>query len=83
MIHGRSDGGYIGYIYTLPKSVLVNFYGVKMTSKRQLNMNIKVLYLHKKAFIPPKQISGYAPRMIKSCYVQNHDSLMHLVERTV
>jgi len=31
-----------------------------MTSERLLHMSIEVLYLPKK-FIPPKQISGYAP----------------------
>ena len=31
-----------------------------MTSERLLDMSIKVLYLPK-IFIPPKQISGYAP----------------------
>jgi len=42
------------------KSVQVDFLWGKMTSKRLLNMCIK-FYTSPKNFIPPKQISGYAP----------------------
>ena len=52
---GRSDGGYIG-IYTPKVSPSKLFMGVKMTSERLFNS-----FIPPKTFIPPKQISGYAP----------------------
>jgi len=57
---GVATGVYGYIIYIPPKSVQVDFYVVKMTSKRLLNMSIK-FYTSPKNFIPPKQISGYAP----------------------
>jgi len=66
LVAGRSDGvglytqgTYINSLlfiypaYTLPKSVQVNFYGIKMTLERLLNMSIKVLYFPN-LFIPPQ-----------------------------
>jgi len=61
---GRSDWGI--WVYIPPKSVQVNFLWGKMTLERLLNMSIKVLYLPKN-FIPPKQISGYAPNVSLLC----------------
>ena len=62
---GRSDGGYIG-IYTLPKPGQVNFLWGKIWRQNGYltysTMSIKVfLYLPKKFYTSPKQISGYAP----------------------
>jgi len=59
---GRSDGGISGYIP--PKSAQVNF----LRGKNDVKTAIQQLYTPSKIFIPPKQISGYAPelRMIRN-----------------
>ena len=54
LFRGVATGVYIG-IYT-PKSTQVNFLWGKMTSERLFN-----------TFIPPKQISGYAPETVDPC----------------
>jgi len=51
---GRSDRGISGYIP--PKSAQVNF----LWGKNDIRMAIQQFYTPKN-FIPPKQISGYAP----------------------
>ena len=60
-IRGVATWGYMG-IYT-PKISPSKLYWVKMTSERLLNMSIK-FYTSPKKFIPPKQISGYAPESV-------------------
>jgi len=65
-VQGRSDGGYMG-IHNPPKSVQVNF----LWGKNDVRTAIEQFYTPQKTFIPPKQISGYAPGSVKErkcCY---------------
>jgi len=60
MVQGRSNGG--GYRYLYPaKSAQVNFLWGKMTPERLFN---RFIY-PQKLLCPPKQISGYAPGMVR------------------
>ena len=53
---GRSDGGGYRDLYP-PKSAKVNF----LWGKNDVRTAIQQFYPPPKTFIPPKQISGYAP----------------------
>jgi len=55
-LQGRSNGGIWG-IYTLPKSGQVNF----ICGNNDVRTVIEHFIPPQKTFIPPKQISGYAP----------------------
>ena len=58
-MQGRSDGGGYRYLYPPPKkkSAQVNF----LRGKNDVRTANQQFYTSKKTFIPPKQISGYAP----------------------
>jgi len=66
-LQGRSDGGYIG-IYTHPKSAQVNFLWGKNDVRTAINS-----FIPPKTFIPPKQISGYAPGWLGGVLVRTLD----------
>jgi len=53
---GRSDRGGYWYLYP-PNSAKVNF----LWGKNDVRTAIQQFYTPQKNFIPPKQISGYAP----------------------
>ena len=58
---GRSDGGGYRDLYPPPKkkSAKVNF----LWGKNDIRTAIQQFYPPPKTFIPPKQISGYAPAL--------------------
>jgi len=62
LYQGRSKRGGGIWVYISPKSVQLDFYGVKLTSEQLLNMSIK-FYTSQKILYPPKQISGYTPEL--------------------
>jgi len=59
VFQGRSDGGI--WVFIPPKSAQVNF----LWGKNDVRTAIQQFYTPQKTFIPPKQISGYAPGVFR------------------
>jgi len=66
LYQGRSDVGGYRDLYP-PKSAKVNF----LWGKNDVRTGIQQFYPPPKTFIPPKQISGYAPELyLNTTYIQ-------------